>query len=385
MRRRALVIVASAALLLALAFGGWRALAGGDPLDELTPPRPAQESGRAHSFDVARIASGLNRPTWVGAAPGDDGALWVLEQPGRVVRLEGGRRRTLLDLSGRVLTGAEQGLLGIAFHPDFMVDRRVYLHWSDRKGDTRVAEFRARRDGTLEPEPLRELLYLDQPEENHNGGQLAFGPDGRLYLGLGDGGGAFDPRRTAQDPASLLGKLIAARVDGGKPDWEPVLTGLRNPWRFWFDPALGEVWIADVGQDEVEEVNRVPLELDEPPKNLGWSAFEGTRRIARHALDREGELVWPVASYSHDDGCSITGGSVYGGARLPGLARRYVYGDFCSGALWSLRPGPGDEAGDVRRERATVPQLSHIGVDDHGELVFASAAGGLYRAVRPGS
>ena len=368
-----------------LAVVGWRALAGGDALDSLKRPEPAQESGRAHHFDVERIASGLNRPTWVGAAPGDDGALWVLEQPGRVVRIEGTRRRTLLDLSGEVLTGAEQGLLGIAFHPDFMTDRRLYLHWSDRRGDTRVAEFRARRDGTIDPTPLRRLLFVDQPEENHNGGQLAFGPDGRLYLGLGDGGGAFDPDRHAQDPQSLLGKLIATRVDGGRPDWEVVLTGLRNPWRFWFDPALGEVWIGDVGQDEVEEVDRVLLERDEPPKNLGWSAFEGTKRIARHALDRDGDLVWPVATYSHDDGCSITGGPIYGGPNLPGLARRYVFGDFCSGALWSLRPGPGRDVDDVRRERATVPQLTHIGVDDRDELVFASAAGGIYRAVRPGS
>ena len=385
MRRPFLVIAAAAAALLVLSVVSWRALAGGDELDGLKRPRPAQESGRAHHFDVERIASGLNRPTWVGAAPGDDGALWVLEQPGRVVRIEGGRRRTLLDLSGQVLTGAEQGLLGIAFHPDFMTNRRLYLHWSDRKGDTRVAEFRARRDGAIDPTPLRRLLFVDQPEENHNGGQLAFGPDGRLYLGLGDGGGAFDPERTAQDPSSLLGKLIATRVDGGRPDWQVVLSGLRNPWRFWFDPALGEVWIGDVGQDEVEEVDRVPLESDEPPKNLGWSAFEGTKRIARHALDRDGVVVWPVASYSHDDGCSITGGPIYGGARLPALARRYLYGDFCSGVLWSLRPLPDRAVDDVRRERAVVPQLTHIGLDDRDELVFASAAGAIYRAVRPGS
>jgi glucose/arabinose dehydrogenase len=384
MRRPTRLIAVSGLVLVALALVGWRALAGGDPLEELKRPEPAQESGRAHSFDVERVASGLNRPTWVGAAPGDDGALWVLEQPGRVVRLDGGRRRTLLDISSEVLTGAEQGMLGIAFHPDFATNRRLYLHWSDRKGDTRVAELRARRDGTIAPEPRRALLFVDQPEENHNGGQLAFGPDGRLYLGLGDGGGAFDPDRTAQDRESLLGKLIATRVDGGEPDWAPVLTGLRNPWRFWFDPALGELWIGDVGQDEVEEVDRVPLELDEPPKNLGWSAFEGTRRIGRHELDREGDLVWPVATYTHDDGCSITGGSIYGGARLPGLARRYVYGDFCSGALWSLRPGPGQEVDDVRRERAVVPQLAHIGVDDRDELVFASASGAIYRAVAPG-
>jgi glucose/arabinose dehydrogenase len=367
-------VTAVAALLLASC---------GDDLGELERAAPASEQGTAHHFDVERVASGLNRPVWVGAAPGDPEALWVLEQPGRVVRLADGRRGTALDLTAGVLTGAEQGLLGIAFHPDFATNRRLFLHWSDRRGDTRVAEFRARRDGrTIEPRPARRLLFVDQPEENHNGGQLAFGPDGRLHLGLGDGGGAFDPRATAQDPDNLLGKLIAVDVDARAPRWTPVLTGLRNPWRFWFDPALGEVWIGDVGQDRVEEVNRVLLEPDEPPKNLGWSAFEGTERIQGHALDRGGELVWPVAAYEHGDGdCSITGGVVYGGAALPGLVRRYVYGDFCSGRLWSLRGTPEGRAADVRREGESIPQLTHIGTDADGELLFASGGGDVYRAV----
>src|SRR5215218_6961262 len=371
--------------LLALLFTALAIAGCGDELADIEPPKPATEQGRAHSFDVERVASGLNRPLWVGAAPGDPDALWVLEQPGRVLRLAGGGPAVLLDISDQVKTGAEQGLLGIAFHPDFATNRRLFLHWSDRAGDTRVAEFHARRDHTIEPRPVRQLLMVDQPEENHNGGQLAFGPDDRLYLGLGDGGGAFDPRATAQDPRNLLGKLIATDVDARTPRWEIVLTGLRNPWRFWFDPALGSVWIGDVGQDEVEEIDRVPLELDEPPKNLGWSAYEGTKRIEGHDLDRSGDLVWPVATYTHADagGCSVTGGLVYGGGRLPALARRYIYGDYCAGTLWSLSPAPGGRAGDVRREQANVPLLTHIGTDADGELVFASGAGDVYRAVAP--
>jgi hypothetical protein len=204
-------------------------------------------------------------------------------------------------------------------------------------------------------------------------------------VGLGDGGGAFDPDRTAQDPDTLLGKLLATPVDGDGPRWKTVLTGLRNPWRFSFDLGMNEVWIGDVGQDEVEEVDRVPLELDEQPKNLGWSAFEGTRRVKGHDLEPGGDMVWPVATYDHDAGCSITGGPIYGGSRLPALSRRYVYGDFCSGTLWTLRSAPRGKAEDVRREQATVPQLTHIGVDDHGELVFASGGGAIYRAVAPGS
>jgi len=383
-RTRVVALVVAVLGLLVAGAVALGAVTGQDPLAGLQPPVPAQERGRAHHFDVERIASGLNRPTFVGVAPGDDHGLWVLEQPGRVVRLAGDLRTVALDLTGHVKEGAEQGLLGIAFHPDFATTRRLFLHWSDPHGDTRVAEFRAGPGAIVDPEPVRRLLFVEQPEENHNGGQLAFGPDGRLYLGLGDGGGAFDPRATAQDPDSRLGKVIATPVDG-PPRWRTVLSGLRNPWRFWFDPALGEVWIGDVGQDDVEEVDRVLLELDEPPKNLGWSAFEGTGRVEGHELDREGELVWPVATYTHDTGCSITGGVVYGGGALPAFARRYLYGDFCAGSLWSLAPEPGGTATDVRRERATVPQLTHIGVDADGELLFASAAGAIYRAVPPRS
>jgi glucose/arabinose dehydrogenase len=368
-------------LLLAAAVAG---CGGADASDEVPPPErePATESGAAAHFGVTRIASGLNRPTFVGSAPGDSGALWVLEQPGRVVRLApGGGRTVALDLSDEVTVGAEQGLLGIAFHPDFATDRRVYLHWSDPQGDTSVAEFEAHPDGTIDDSTRRPLLQLDQPEENHNGGQLAFGPDGRLYLGLGDGGGSFDPDETAQDLDSPLGKIASLDVDAAKRRWRTELYGLRNPWRFSFDPALGELWVADVGQDETEEVNRLLLEPDEPPKNLGWSAFEGTFRIHEtHGLDDRGELIWPVASYTHEDGCSVTGGFVYRGTALPKLSGRYLYGDFCSGVLWTLKPTADGFAEDVRRERAQVPQLTHIGEDSDGRVVFASATGALYRA-----
>jgi glucose/arabinose dehydrogenase len=354
---------------------------------ELPRPKrpPAVESGSAHHFDVERIAVGLNRPTYVGAAPGDLDALWVLEQPGRVMRLGAdGDRSVMLDLTDRVALGAEQGLLGIAFHPDFAANGRLFLHWSDPDGDTRVAEFGDRPDGTIALRPERVLLRLEQPEENHNGGQLAFGPDGRLYLGLGDGGGAFDPDETAQDSNKLLGKIVSLDVDQSDADWRVELYGLRNPWRFSFDLALGELWIGDVGQDAVEEIDRVLLEPDEPPKNLGWSVFEGVDEVGEgHELRGDGEIVWPVATYTHRDGCSVTGGHVYRGTDLTELSGRYVYGDFCSGTIWSLRPAPARRAEDVRRERAMVPQLSHIGQDGDGRLTFASSTGAIYRAVAP--
>ena len=214
----------------------------------------------------------------------------------------------------------------MAFHPGFATNRRLFLHWSDLAGDTRVAEFRARPGGrTIDPEPVKELLFVKQPEENHNGGQLAFGPDNRLYLGLGDGGGAFDPGGRAQQTDSLLGKVIAVDVEAEVARWDPVLVGLRNPWRFSFDPALAELWVADVGQDSFEEVNRVSLELDEAPKNLGWSAYEGHTRLT---------------------------GAEFGDGEL-----------------------------DIHLEMAKVPQLTHIGEDADGEFVFASASGSAYRAV----
>src|SRR5215217_4631720 len=371
MRLIGLIAAVAALAVAAVALGS-----GGDDDPSIRPLEPATEHGRARAFDVERVATGLNRPTWVGAAPGDPDALWVLEQPGPVIRLHHGERTTELDLSDRVKTGSEQGLLGIAFDPDYATSHRLYLHFSDTNGDTRVIE----RAGGHE----RELLFVDQPEENHNGGQLAFGPDGRLYLGLGDGGGAFDPRRTAQDGDQRLGKLLSVDVGKARPDWRVELLGLRNPWRFSFDFALNEVWIGDVGQDEVEEIDRVLLEPDEPPKNLGWSVYEGADRLDEGDDELSpGEVIWPVAVYRHADGCSVTGGYVYRGTRLPALRGRYLYGDFCSGALWSLEPTPAGRATDVRREQATVPQLTHIGPDADGEPVFASADGSIYRARRP--
>jgi glucose/arabinose dehydrogenase len=357
---------------------------GGDPRDGIDPEQPARADGTRDSFGLTRIATGLNRPTYAGAAPGDARGLWVLEQPGRVVRIAGDRREVVVDLRREVKLGAEQGLLGIAFHPDFASNRRLYVHFSDRRGDTRVVELTLRDRGAPR---RRELLFVDQPEDNHNGGQLAFGPDGRLYLGLGDGGGAFDPSRNAQNLDSKLGKIVAADVDadaGARPPrWQVVFYGLRNPWRFWIDSGLNEIWIADVGQDRIEEIDRTQLEPDEPPKNFGWAGFEGSKRTERkRGIEGPGELIWPVVAYEHGDGghCSVTGGLVYRGSRAPDLTGRYVYGDFCSGTLWSLRPMPDGAVSDVRVERAKVPQITHIGSDARGELLIASAAGDVYRA-----
>jgi hypothetical protein len=173
--------------------------------------------------------------------------------------------------------------------------------------------------------------------------------------------------------------VLAADVDARRPRWTTFLSGLRNPWRMSFDPALNELWVADVGQDRWEEVDRVPVELDEPPKNLGWPAYEGERRSGRDLGD--GELVAPVAVYSHDEGCSVTGGLIYRGTAIRALDRRYVFGDYCTGAIWSVLPRPGGPVGDARRERLRVPQLTHIGTDARNELVLTTGDGRLLRVV----
>jgi glucose/arabinose dehydrogenase len=266
------------------------------------------------------------------------------------------------------------GLLGLEADEGF-----VYAYYT-ASSSAQIGRFSYGDSGSLGgfSSMLRNLPLAD----GSSGGHLAFGPDGRLYVGMGDGGGAFDPERRAQDRDDKLGKLLSTDVD--KVRWRVELIGLRNPWRFAFDAALGEVWIGDVGQDQVEEIDRVLLELDEPPKNLGWSGFEGTERVSEGDDSlTDGELVWPVAQYTHDHGCSVTGGYVYRGTQLPQLQGRYLYGDFCSGVLWSLRGAPEGRAADVRRERAAVPQLTHIGPDADGEPLFASANGSLYRAVNP--
>jgi glucose/arabinose dehydrogenase len=345
-----------------------------------SPLEPARAAGDARTLTLERIASGYVRPTWVGAAPGDD-ALYVAEQTGRFVRRAHNVDQVVIDLSRETKVGGEQGLIGVAFAPDFARSGRLVLHHSDRNGDTRIIEVRV-RDGRADPAAARVLLTVEQPEENHNGGALAFGPDGRLYVGLGDGGGAFDPQNAAQDPDSRLGKILAADIGGtGTPRWETVALGVRNPWRFAFDPALGELWIGDVGQDEIEEVNRIYPEPDEPPKNLGWPAREGSQVLDANRLVAGGELIGPVVEYTQDEGgCSVVGGVVYRGTRIPALRERYVYGDFCSGALWTLEPLPAGAVADVRREAAEAPQLTHIGTDARGELVIATGSGEILRA-----
>jgi glucose/arabinose dehydrogenase len=360
------------ALLLALALAAAAGCAGGDDPSE-TPSLPLSPGPLA----LVEVAGGFEAPLQAVSAPGEPGRLYVVEQAGRIRVLDAETGAVeadpFLDLTSLVTAGGEQGLLALAFHPGFPSDPRLYVHYSDLEGDTRVVEYRAAEDGAR---PVRELLHVEQPYENHNGGQLAFGPDGLLYLGLGDGGAAFDPEGRSQDLSTLLGKLLRLDVDRPEAEWEIAAYGLRNPWRFSFDRETGDLWIGDVGQDLWEEVNVVPRGTEEL-LNFGWDVFEGDEQVEDKELSGDGRVVEPVAVYGHDVGCSITGGFVYRGADLPALAGRYLYGDYCSGTVWSLRLEAGDA--DVRREPVEVPQLTSFAEDEAGELFAVSQAGTVYR------
>ncbi len=346
---------------------------GGGEHPTATPSVPASKE----PLRLVAVASGLRSPLQVVASK--PGTLYVVEQEGTVRLLERSQLdpEPFLDIRTEVKAGGEQGLLALALHPDFPRDPRVYVHYSNRDGDTRVVEYESLAGG---PELVRELLAVDQPYPNHNGGQLAFGPDGLLYLGLGDGGAAFDPEDRSQDLGTRLGKLLRLDVDRPDADWEVAAYGLRNPWRFSFDRDTGDLYIGDVGQDRWEEVDFVPRGTD-GLLNFGWDVYEGEERLEDKELSGEGELVEPIAVYGHDVGCSITGGFVYRGGDLPGLRGRFLYGDYCSGTIWSLRVEDG-EATDVRRERIALPQLTSFGEGADGELYLVSQVGAVYRLAR---
>jgi glucose/arabinose dehydrogenase len=345
------------------------ACAGEEPAT--TPPLTTSPERLA----LVEVASGFSSPIQV-VGGSEPGVLYVLEQAGTIRALadSGVEAEPFLDIRSEVTAGGELGLLALALHPRFPEDPRFYVHYSNRDGDTRVVEYRAEDGGA---ERVRELLAVGQPYENHNGGQLAFGPDGLLYLGLGDGGGAFDPEGRSQDLRTRLGKLLRLDVDRPDEDWEITANGLRNPWRFSFDRETGDLYIGDVGQDRWEEINFVPRGT-EGLLNFGWDVYEGDEVLEDKELTGDGELVRPIATYAHDAGCSITGGSVYRGSDLPGLRGRYLYGDYCSGTIWSLRVEDG-EATDVRRERIALPQLASFGEDEDGELYLVSQAGSVHR------
>ena len=401
--RGAAAALATLALLLAACSGG-----DGDPqaapttLPPTTPPTtesrasgPTTTFGPAASsaqFRRARVrlvqVAELQQPVAMAVRPGDR-AVYVAEQTGAVRALRGGRvdPTPVVDISDQVTAGGEQGLLGLAFSPD---GRFLYLDFTDTDGNSRIVEL-TMRGAQADPGSLRLVLQVDQPYANHNGGQLAVGPDRLLYIAFGDGGSGGDPHGNGQSLETLLGKIlrIDPRPDGGRPYRVPPDNpfvgrdgarpeiwsyGLRNPWRFTFDPATGDMWIGDVGQNAWEEVDHEPA--GSGGRNYGWNRREGL-----HAFEgeRPAGAVDPVIEYAREGGaCTVIGGSVYWGRRIPGLRGAYLYGDYCAGWVRAARVRGGQVA-EQRDLGLSVPNLTSFGVDPAGELYAMSLSGPVYR------
>jgi glucose/arabinose dehydrogenase len=316
----------------------------------------------------------------VTSAPGDPDTLYVVERAGRIRIVKDGKiAGTFLDIRKKIKSGGEQGLLSMAFSPQYTSNHLFYVSYTDLHGNSRVASYQA-ANGHGVPSSGRILLALHQPFANHNGGQLQFDTRGYLYIGFGDGGSEGDPNQTSQNMRTRLGKLLRSKTTTPGTSWRIVGLGLRNPWRFSFDSATDNLWIGDVGQDTWEEVDfRAAAKLDRLA-NYGWSRYEGYSVYKpRHRYSNVGQKVKPVLVYSHQQGrCSISGGFVYRGQAVQAARGRYFYGDYCTGVVWSFRV-----AKDGRASKAVVsghvPSVSGFGVDGNGELYATSLEGTLYR------
>jgi len=330
----------------------------------------SQQRERAQ-FAPRALATGFEEPVFVTGAKGEPGRLYVAEQGGTIQMLQNGKRRgTLLDIRRLVTAGGEQGLLGLAFHPSYPRVRKLYVQYTARDGSTRLVEYRTNGSKASAP---RQIFRSGDPYANHNGGMLAFGRNGRLYFTLGDGGAGGDPENRAQSMRSLFGKLLSVNVATKGVKIEAL--GLRNAWRFSFDRANWDLYIGDVGQGEFEEIDWTPA--NSPGlENYGWDVYEG-RSIFEDKPIGPGKLVQPVAQYSHSQGCSVTGGYVYRGSNAA-LRGRYIYGDYCSGIIWSFKLASGKATG-LRRERFKVDSVSSFGQDLAGELYAVSHDGTIYR------
>lgn len=358
---------------------------------------PAQPIGLAEIALEPIVDGGLTHPTFLTHA-GDD-RLFVTEQPGRIRVIEKGQLRDqpFLDLTGKVMSqGNEQGLLSVAFHPDYATNGQFFVNYT-RLGDgaTVVERYTVSKLDRNQANGLsgQVLLVVAQPEPNHNGGQLQFGPDGYLYVGMGDGGGQGDQHGAVgngQNPKALLGKLLRLDVTNqatyASPPANPFgdeiwALGLRNPWRFSFDRATGDLYIADVGQDTYEEVDYQPA-ASAGGENYGWRIMEGRQCYAPPAGCDQTGLVLPVVEYSHaEGGCAVTGGYVYRGEKYPALTGQYFLGDYCTGKIWSTQRGP--TGWSLTQRLLTEAHISSFGEDVRGELYVIDHGGKIYQIVTP--
>ncbi len=365
-------------------------------------PTPAGPAGPWNPPDLAlqQVVDGLESPLFVGNAGDGSGRLFVIEQAGRIRIVRGGSlvAAPYLDIADRIVSGGEQGLLGLAFSRTFATDGLFYLDYTDNDGNTVISEFRAPDPAadTADPATERRLLHIDQPYPNHNGGNLLIARDGTLFVDMGDGGSGGDPQGNGQRRDTLLGKLLRVdpRVtDSGAPYGIPAdnpwpstsgirpeiwAYGLRNPWRASFDRATGDLWIGDVGQGSWEEVDVVRAEASGLPTgglDFGWNLMEGTHCYEPSSGCPKDGLTLPVAEYDHGGGrCSITGGFVARGPGVPGLAGTYVYGDYCSGTIWGLDAAVASPKPKVLLESGG--SISSFGEDEAGDLYVTDIARG---------
>ena len=367
---------------------------GDDNNRDLTP---------ALDIKVDMVATGLNNPVFLTSPPNDQ-RLFVLERPGRIRVVEGGVLwgESFLDITGLVTNqSGEQGLLGLAFHPEYEINRRFFVNYtaSSPSGATVVAEYRV-DENTPNLALLEEkrLLVISQPFRNHNGGMIAFGPDGYLYIGMGDGGSGGDPLGHGQNPQTLLGALLRIDVDQGanvgipsdnpfvgNPEGEDAIwaTGLRNPWRFSFDKTSGDLFVGDVGQSGSEEINRISSGVT--GHNLGWAIKEGSECF-RDDPCGDVEFVDPIFEYSGGNTCSVIGGYVYNGESIEALQGQYMYADFCSDEVFLLNENTDGNVENIDitemiNSGAAITQVSSFGEDASGELYILSLMGNVYKVV----
>jgi len=392
--------VGGAAVLALLGCGGSSG-SSPTPVPSATPPTASCAAGAPVAgippLTARLMASGFRNPLDVQAAPGDRERLYVAEQGGRIRVVRNGQLQTapFLDVSGRLSTGGERGLLGLAFHPQFATNRRFFVNYTNPRGDTHVAEYRAASPDEADPASERLLLTAAQPFANHNGGGLAFDASGRLLIALGDGGSAGDPLGNGQRLDTLLGKILRIDVDSGAPYAVPAdnpfrdtagaapevwAYGLRNPFRIAVDRPTGDLYIGDVGQGRVEEID-VGFASRRGGENYGWNVTEGSQCYSPASGCNRTGLTPPVYEYSHPEGCSVTGGVVYRGCRMPDLAGTYFFGDFCTGIVRSFRLANG-QATDVRDWTAGLRGIDSptaFGLDADGEVYVVDYDGEVYR------
>lgn len=352
------------------------------------------------SFDIVaqQVATGLSSPVYLTSPPGD-ARLFVIEQGGRIRIIENGTLVTtpFLDISSRISTGGERGLLSVAFHPSYKTNGFFFVYFTATNGDIRVERYSVSANPNIANAASSKLIITapHSSASNHNGGLATFGPDGKLYLGLGDGGGGGDPFGNSQNKATLLASLLRIDVDNGDPYSIPAgnpfigvtgakqelwAIGLRNPWRYAFDRATGLLYIADVGQDKFEEVDVVPA--TQAGVNYGWNVMEGLSCYNATTCTQTGFKL-PVIDYSHSDGsCSITGGFVYRGSTMPEIAGHYFYSDYCLGYLKSFRYDNGTAADARTWSVGSLGNITSFGEDASGELYMTSSNGRVYKLVR---